>query len=406
MPSITRANLRKGLARTLGVYEEFATTTHIATNTSVISTNLRDLGYEVDDTLIGKWIFIKGTTNNVTLSRFVNDYTGSSGTIDVRGENFGNTESGSINCELHEFSPARLHDALNTARLEAWPYLYKHARWDSISANYNQHEIGLPSAQFKGTPYEVLMAHLIDPGTYAENYITDADTANFNSVSGWTGANTTALSTISTTTSPSTWVVLAGPSGTAGYCKTNGNSSAATVLHTLATNTTSIRGARVNVSIWVYYRGTKSTIKARILEDSSSTDGDAHNKGGWEKLTVSRNITTDFSSAVKVGIVDTGNTAAELMYLDNAIATVGADDVAEHRYERLLNWGYYAPTGTNTGGTLRFAYQLPPKRTLRVRGTQLLSSVAAETDTMEIDEKQAELLYAFCKGSVVQCRAS
>ena len=166
MPSITRANLRKGLARTLGVYEEFATTTHIATNTSVISTNLRDLGYEVDDTLIGKWIFIKGTTNNVTLSRFVNDYTGSSGTIDVRGENFGNTESGSINCELHEFSPARLHDALNTARLEAWPYLYKHARWDSISANYNQHEIGLPSAQFKGTPYEVLMAHLIDPGTY------------------------------------------------------------------------------------------------------------------------------------------------------------------------------------------------------------------------------------------------
>ena len=84
MPSITRANLRKGLARTLGLYEEFATTTNITTNTSVVSTGLTDLGYEIDDTLIGKWIFIKGTANP-NESRFVNDYTASSGTIDVRG---------------------------------------------------------------------------------------------------------------------------------------------------------------------------------------------------------------------------------------------------------------------------------------------------------------------------------
>ena len=398
MPSITRANLRKGLARTLGLYEEFDTTTNISTaNTSVISLELRDLGYEIDDTLIGKWVFIKGTTNNVTLSRFVNDYTGSSGTIDVRGSNFGTTESGDTSCELHEFSPARLHDALNTARLEAFPYLYKHARFEALSANYNQHELTLPSARFKGSPYEVLLSRIIDPGTYAENYIADSDTANFNSVTNWTGGAMTTFETISATTSPNTWVVLDGPSGTAAYAKTNGGSSEASVLHVLATNTNSIRGARVNFSIWVYYVGAVTTLVPRIMEDSSSTDGTAHSGTGWEKLTVSRNITTDPSSSVRVGVAESANAAAVLFYLDNAIATVGANEPVELRYERLYNWTYYEPTGTNTGGTLRFGYQLPPKRTLRVRGMYPLSSVSAETDTMEIDEKQAELLYAFAR---------
>ena len=395
MPSITRANLRKGLARTLGLYEEFATTTNITTNTSVVSTGLTDLGYEIDDTLIGKWIFIKGTANP-NESRFVNDYTASSGTIDVRGTAL-SAESGSMSCELHEFSPARLHDALNTARMEAFPYLYKHARFEALSANYNQHELTLPSARFKGSPYEVLLSRIIDPGTYAENYIADSDTANFNSVTNWTGGAMTTFETISATTSPNTWVVLDGPSGTAAYAKTNGSGSEASVLHVLATNTNSIRGARVNFSIWVYYVGAVTTLVPRIMEDSASTDGTAHSATGWEKLTVSRNITTDPSSSVRVGIAEPANAAALLIYLDNAIATVGANEPVELRYERLYNWTYYEPTGTNTGGTLRFPYQLPPKRTLRVRGRYLLSSVAAETDTMEIDEKQAELLYAFAR---------
>ena len=112
---------------------------------------------------------------------------------------------------------------------------------------------------------------------------------------------------------------------------------------------------------------------------------------------MSKDIRTDFSSAVKVGIVDTGNTAAEMFYMDNAIVTVGADSIAERRYERLYNWQYLEPKGTNTGGTLVFPYQLTPKRLLRVRGRQLLSSVDTETDTMEIDAKQAELLYAFAR---------
>ena len=397
MPTTTRANLRKGLARTLGLYEEFVTTTDITTNNNVVSTGLTTLGHTIDDTLIGKWIFIKGATGvNVNAARMVNDYTASSGTIVVRGVVLAGEAD--VNCELMEFSADKLHDALNTARLEAWPYLYRHVQWDTMSANYNQHEILMPSNQFKGSPYEVLLSRLIEPGTYAENYITDADTAEFNSVSGWTGANTSALSVISGTSSPATWVVLDGPSGSAGYCKTNGNSSAATVLHTLATNTTSIRGARVNFSIWVYYVGNKSTIKARILEDSDAEDGDYHNVGGWQKLTVSKDIRTDFSSAIKVGVVDTGNTANEMFYMDNAIVTVGAASIAELRYERLYNWQYLEPTNINTaGGTLVFPYQLTPKRLLRLRGRYLLSSVAAETDKMEIDEKQAELLYAFAR---------
>ena len=394
MPSITRANLRKGLARTLELYEEFDTTTNISTaNTSVISLELRDLGYEVDDTLIGKWIFIKGTTNNVTLSRFVNDYTGSSGTIDVRGSNFLTTESGDTSCELHEFSPARLHDALNTARLEAWPYLFKHAQDETLAANYNQHEISLPATTFKGSPHEILLSRIIDPGTYAENYITDADTANFNSISNWASTNLTTLDTIPNS-SPSTWVLIA--SDNAGYIKTNGGGAAAGILTTIAANNNSFRGARMNFSIWVYYVGS-STIVPRIQEDSSTTDGTAHSGRGWQKLTVSRDNTTDPSSAVKVGVFDTANAAAVLFYCDNALVTVGAREPAELRYERLYNWHYVAPFGTSTDGRIIFPYQLPAKRSIRIRGRYLLSSVAAETDTMEIDEKQAELLYAFAR---------
>ena len=133
MPSMTRTKLRHGFARTLGMFWQFTTTTNITTDNNVVCDTVPNKGYSVDDFLIGKWVFILGTANP-NVARMVNDYTASSGTLNVRGKALA-AESGSKDFELMEFSADRLHDALNAARLAAWPYLYKHAQWDSLSAN-------------------------------------------------------------------------------------------------------------------------------------------------------------------------------------------------------------------------------------------------------------------------------
>ena len=94
MPTDTLINIVSDINRKLGVYETFATTTNLAANTSVISTTLRDLGYDADDMLNGKWVMIAGTAND-EVSRYIRDYTASSGTISVRGTALA-AESGSM----------------------------------------------------------------------------------------------------------------------------------------------------------------------------------------------------------------------------------------------------------------------------------------------------------------------
>jgi len=73
--------------------------------------------------------------------------------------------------------------------------------------------------------------------------------------------------------------------------------------------------------------------------------------------------------------------------LDDAVLWSGqrvADDVGD----LLLNWT------AHENGVLEFRQSLSSDRPIRLIGIGYLSSVSADTDTMELDDPQTELLYA------------
>ena len=90
-------------------------------------------------------------------------------------------------------------------------------------------------------------------------------------------------------------------------------------------------------------------------------------------------------TAVKAGIAVASGTALTFYY-DQGIWTA-TPRVSERRWEKLYNWSIYE-------GIIRFPYDLPADRALRLIGRRPLTTVTLDTDTVEIDEPQIEILYA------------
>lgn len=387
MPSLAFSVLRPDFARSIGFYEEFTTTTNITTTTSVVSTALRDLGYTNDDPLIGRWIYIKGS-NNDRLSRLINDYTGSSGTIAIRGETLA-SESGSTNCELMPYSPARLKTILNDAREEAFPHLFLPVENETLVTGFSPlRKFTLPSAVFIGAPTMVQIGRIIDPQGYADNIISDLD-PGFESP---TGSDHTATSITVTeeseTTSPRNYMVLTGSNSAKCVAVLN----TAGTYYQRFTNSGNFDGEELNLFVWAYSR-TSGRISASI-DSGSQSDGSTHGGTGWEKMRHTE-ILGD-PSTVDVGVAVTSG-AVFPFYVDSCVVIAGPSEIAERIYDTIPRtwYNYYRPLSTNTDGTLEFLADLPAQRSLRIHGKYYLSSVDAEANTMELDDQQANLLYAY-----------
>ena len=140
-------------ARRIGSYiGSFSTTTTITTNTSVIATGLRDLGFTDDDVLNDS--FIKITSgNNLNDVRLIADYTGSSGTITVAGTNFSADSGTGTTFEIYRYDPDQLRDALNDAARQAFPALFKRIDDRTLTVAPSQARYELPSAVLLITKY-------------------------------------------------------------------------------------------------------------------------------------------------------------------------------------------------------------------------------------------------------------
>ena len=137
MATTTLQNLRRELAAYLGYGDivgkdgsAWTTTTNIGSSTAVASTELRDyvfddlVGSESGDDLFANWWIIIHGTNNAQTVRRIKNYDASAGQLTVAGTNL-TAESGSVDFEIHRYSPSLLLDLMNTARLQAFPVLHK-----------------------------------------------------------------------------------------------------------------------------------------------------------------------------------------------------------------------------------------------------------------------------------------
>jgi hypothetical protein len=405
MATMTLQNLRRQFGAYLGYGEQlgkdgeaWTTTTNIGASTTIISTELRDYGFDdlVDsgsgDGMFENWWVIVHGSNNAQTVRRVKSYDASAGQITVAGTNL-SSESSSTDFEIHKYSPTLIREILNTARVRSFPDLCQPINKTLWSAQ-RQSRFEVPSSII-GTPTSIYLERGV-AADYGNNILSNADFETFAS-SAFTSWSTTTLDIAQEdlTTSPSNYAVFRGESSA--RC-TSQTGSTGTLLQSIS-SPGSYSGQTINFSIWVYCL-TASVISTGIVINGSTTlgtanDGGLHTGNGWELLTTSVDSTVTISSlSIGISIVSTATDNTEF-YVDEAICVIGPSQepsggrivLSDWRYEPILQ-------GTSQRNEIYFPYDLPDNYSLRFEGRGYLSSLSAETDTIEIGQPQTDLLVA------------
>jgi hypothetical protein len=283
----------------------------------------------------------------------------------------GNIASG-VTYELHTFDPDLITDALNWARVDAYPYVGRVLDNTTIFTQENVHKYTLPS-----TVKDVRQVYL---GNWVgadvdENLLSNGDFED------WTGAAPDDWDTptnITTAKESNEDFVMKGDYS----CKCTGTSSAGSIYQTVSTPST-YSGMRVSLQVHVYCR-TATRLKASIY-DTSANEGSYHSGNGWEWLEVSYNVPAS-PTLLKGGVTCLAGTAITF-YIDEAILTI-SDMPVSTPGQPVWHW-------RQVDNVLEFIDHTPPAfRPIRIVGTGYATAVSADTDTMEIDAPQTDILYA------------
>ena len=360
----TRQNLRRNLSYMMGDFildPSGPVPTCSAQGAADYSTAIDDLLAYYDDDYFNEWFFVlpDGPTGSGTYEvTRVSDFTSSSGTITlspVASARIADDQP----FELHRYSPAWKHLALNAARLQAVDALY------------------LPEPD-----RTIVVDNLIATNNSFETAVSG------NNSTGWTKGGTSTLSDETTLRKHLTNALKVIETTT----------SAVTQLYqAVVPNIVEAVSKTIALRVWVYATAASAARVGVSFDGGTSiTYSDYH--GGddeWEDLDVSTAITADASS-IRVYLEVAANQTA---YFDLARAWVdnvnrytlptnfyrGPAMIEQQSYMRLPE-GDYAPLTRNN---------LPqPGRVLRIQGKRLLSEVTAETGSMEISEPEDQLLYA------------
>jgi len=378
------------IQRPLG-WEDVTTTTNLAGNNSVISTQLADR-WAQDDYFNGWYCIIRGTNNDEVIRR-ITDYTASSGTLTIAGAVL-SSESGSVTIEVSRFHPDDVKRAYNRTRQNCFPNIAIVRDVETVVTGPRQITYTLPTSIRQVR--DVQLGQRYNARSMAENLFLNSDFEDWTDATtadNWSIAGTGASVNQEKQTSPSSNYAVLSESNSARVVVPS--SVVTTLLQTVDSTSSSypaiaMRGMECNVSGWVYCT-TPSRVSISIATDLGSTHGGT----GWELIKHSFNLVATATS-VAAGISVTSG-AAIPVYVDEMICVVGPSEVLEHPYASLHNWEYMAPayetSGASKGGTLRFSEHLPSHRRLRIIGLDMLSSVDADANTVEIDGELLEPLY-------------
>ena len=387
MPTTTWQIMNGEIQRPLG-WEDVTTTTNLAGNNSVISTQLADR-WAQDDYFNGWYCIIRGTNNDEVIRR-ITDYAASSGTLTIAGAVL-SSESGSVTIEVSRFHPDDVKRAYNRTRQNCFPNIAIVRDVETVVTGPRQITYTLPTSirQVRG----VQLGQRYNARSMAENLFLNSDFEDWTDATtadNWSIAGTGASVNQEKQTSPSSNYAVLSESNSARVVVPS--SVVTTLLQTVDSTSSSypaiaMEGMECNVSGWVYCT-TPSRVSISIATDLGSTHGGT----GWELIKHSFNLVATATS-VAAGISVTSG-AAIPVYVDEMICVVGPSEVLEHPYASLHNWEYMPPAaGASNGGTLRFSEHLPSHRRLRIIGLDMLSSVDADANTVEIDGELLEPLY-------------
>ena len=369
--------------RRVGAYiGSFTTTTAIAANTSVVSTELTDLGFTDDDVLNDS--FIKITSgNNLNDVRLISDYTASSGTITVTGTALTSDSSTQATFEIYRYDPDQLRDAVNDAANQAFPALYKRIDDRTHTVAPGQARYERPSSIEPGYIRQVYIVPKIESKTFAENIINDQNCdmeASSSALTNWTDSANITAAVEADTTSPNNFMVYRGQRSAKLTC-----AASSTGTFTLSvTDPTNYESEELNFSIWVYSKYADLVSPMVQIDSDSVVTGTAHSGGGWQRLTVST-TSSNVGSTIKVGLSFASNGSIYTVYADEAILTSGPSEIPKGFESVVFDW-------TEEGDYLAFLTAPPSHYNLHIVGCGALETLTAGADTITLEPHRVNLL--------------
>ena len=369
--------------RRVGAYiGSFTTTTAIAANTSVVSTELTDLGFTDDDVLNDS--FIKITSgNNLNEVRLISDYTASSGTITVTGTALTSDSSTQATFEIYRYDPDQLRDAINDAANQAFPALFKRIDDRTHTVAPGQARYERPSSIEPGYIRQVYIVPKIESKTFAENIINDQNCdmeASSSALTNWTDSANITAAVEADTTSPNNFMVYRGQRSAKLTC-----AASSTGTFTLSvTDPTNYESEELNFSIWVYSKYADLVSPMVQIDSDSVVTGTAHSGGGWQRLTVST-TSSNVGSTIKVGLSFASNGSIYTVYADEAILTSGPSETPKGFESVVFDW-------TEEGDHLAFLTAPPSHYNLHIVGCGALETLTAGADTITLEPHRVNLL--------------
>ena len=363
-------------------------TTGAGSSTTLVDTYLSRYG---DDKIIDWYLRITENVNsNQYLVRRISDFVSSSGTCTVAPAFAGGATASGTTYELHRYDPKDKFEALDEARIRVFPDLCIIRYNDTLTGDGINSVFDIPTTVRRGPLRAVEEVPM--PVQANWNFITNPLN---DSTTGWTASSATATTVtrdqsdllIPKYDSVATKLAVA--------ASTNGTYSQVVADMTNGITAAKAAGRKMTFAAWVYCM-TASKVTLKLTDDTTTTTSSLHGGGGWELMTVTKTpISTN--STTLTATFDVANSAgAVTMWINRTWLYFGdANRVQDiYRYDR----SYFVRRDDTTQKVYldwvpRQGYQI------RLIGQDILSelgtSIATQaTNTMEVDDPAAQILYA------------
>ena len=389
MPTTTFSTIRQDILRPMGLVTGTVSTNLSSGNASLIDT-LLTRRFSVNDYFNNRWFAHITSQANDGQIRRITDYVGSSGTITVAGANWSNDPSNAATYELSAVDPSDVLSLYNEAREQVFPDISLIRDLETIITGNRQHTYTLPSTMRRIDRVYLGNKRTAESG---DNLLLNGDFedwASTTSCDNWAISGSGAsVNQEAQTTNPENYGVLYGDNSARILVPSSVVTTLLQTYNSASSSYTAVatEGQECNLAAWVY-----CTTASRVSLYIGSALTATHSGTGWELLKGSANLgATATSVAVGVSI---SSGAAIPVFVDEVWMTLGQSEMTDIPYTELRNWEHVPPVaGASDGGVLRFSEILPDKRRIRIVGRDMLSSVSADSDTVEIDGELLHPLY-------------
>ena len=388
--SLTGQQLLDGFSVFINDYWSSTATSAASDGTTVVDTLLRRYG---EDTLRDFYFRnVEAAHAAINEVRRATAFATATGIVTVAPA-FGTLLGSGEAYEMHRYDPSDKFSALDGAIRSIATKLFKATYDDSLTTDGINRTFSIPSSVRRGPLYVQIEEPVAAAASW--NFLADPD---FDSVSNWTASNFTAAQVTSATNDP-----LIPKYGSTATKLTLAASTAGTYTQPVANMANSITaalaaGRQMSSGIWLYCR-TASKIKIGIIDDSTTTYSSTHAGAGWELLTVTATPPSTNATTLSV-VIDGANSASAVVAWANKGWLLYGPTVPNHYDEQAI----FQVRRDDTTQTFTTPRLIQGKRQLRLVGSTPLSRLGTTlstqpTNTVEVDEFTAELLYA--KAAVV-----